>query len=79
MTRYKLKTARHSHMMTLQNNNLILAVRETTGNSQKFHRHQVREKANALRQHYQLSVQSVKSSLLFLTKDVFKARQSLHC
>lgn len=73
MTRYKLKTAGHSHMMILQNNNLILAVSETIGNSQKFHRHQVREKANAVRQHYQLSDQSVNQMfLLFLTTDFLK-------
>lgn len=44
MTRYKLKTMGHSHIMTLQNNKLTLAVSETIGNSQKLHGHQVREK-----------------------------------
>lgn len=34
----------HSHIMTLQNNKLIPAEKETRGNSQKFHRHQAREK-----------------------------------
>lgn len=34
----------HSHIMTLQNNELIPAERKTRSNSQKFHRHQVKEK-----------------------------------